>query len=163
MYYCINTAYNGLFSSTVASSVPRYSWAETLSEKDWLKWLEKKGYGLIPELDFLVNLGTLNKIVVPTTENAATQILAENTELKSMQGAEINFAKISANSIWSGPNDVYGPDIPFNVNKKTEFERRGAAVRANLEESVAISSSGGLVVKIPAAIVDCAYSDKKLI
>ena len=31
---------------------------------------------------------------------------------------------------------------------------------ANLEESVAISSSGGLVVKIPAAIVDCAYSDK---
>ena len=38
---------------------------------------------------------------------------------------------------------------------------RGVVVLANLIDSVAISSSGGLVVKIPAAIVDCAYSDKE--
>ena len=129
----INTAYNELFSAAAS--------------------------GVTPKLDFLVNRGTLNKIVVPTTEDAATQILAENTELDSKQ--ELNFAKISANSIWVGPNDIYGPDISFYGNKKTEFERRGGAARANLIESVAISSSGGLVVKIPAAIVECAYSDKK--
>ena len=105
--------------------------------------VEIKGYGLIPKLHFLVNPGNLNKIVVPTTENAATQILKENTELKSIKGEEINFAKISANSIWVGPNDVYGPDIPFYVNK-TEFERRGsdAAAAAASGAAAAAAASG---------------------